>query len=323
MSIIGALPVTLANGTTADATQVMSNFNSIASQVNANGAALAGGNAFTGTQTVAGDAVVTATATQTLVGKTLTGPNGSVGNPTYSFSASSGSGMWSSTSNVLDFSTGGVDAVRIDSSQNLVILPTNGFIGHGSTTGNLSIGANATLIDGVARIEIYDTAHATLSKQLVYRGDAHTWTKSAASVSLMLLDSGGRLSGTALHNNASLPSGTTQQYIASGTYTPTFSSFTNLVSVSTSGKTWQWIRVGNVVTVSGFIAINATAAGGIVFQATLPISSATGNLAGTFQGIGLTGVAILSVSSNANFNGTASAAGSGSTSACTFTYEVV
>jgi hypothetical protein len=55
MAIIGTLPVTLTNGTLADATQVMSDFNFIVAQVNANSASLAGGNAFTGAQTIAGD----------------------------------------------------------------------------------------------------------------------------------------------------------------------------------------------------------------------------------------------------------------------------
>ena len=43
MAIIGALPYTMTNGTTADATQVMADFNSLVSQVNAN-AATAGAN---------------------------------------------------------------------------------------------------------------------------------------------------------------------------------------------------------------------------------------------------------------------------------------
>ena len=52
MAIIGALPVTLANGTTGDATQVMSDLNFIASQINANAAATSGGNTFVGSQVI-------------------------------------------------------------------------------------------------------------------------------------------------------------------------------------------------------------------------------------------------------------------------------
>ena len=72
MSIIGSLPITLQNNTLADATQVMSDFNYIVTQVNGNAAALGGGNAFTGAQTIAGDTITTNFATQTLTNKTLT-----------------------------------------------------------------------------------------------------------------------------------------------------------------------------------------------------------------------------------------------------------
>lgn len=49
-TIIGSLPYNLTNGTTADATQVMADFNSIVSQVNANGAAINQTNTFTNPQ---------------------------------------------------------------------------------------------------------------------------------------------------------------------------------------------------------------------------------------------------------------------------------
>jgi len=69
MPIIGALPVTLANGTTADATQVMSNFSWILTNVNANAAPLVGtpqltaANVFTLPQTAAAATAVTHLAT--------------------------------------------------------------------------------------------------------------------------------------------------------------------------------------------------------------------------------------------------------------------
>ena len=69
---------------------------------------------------------------------------------------------------------------------------------------------------------------------------------------------GGRLFGTALHNNAGGITGTTNQYVGSGTYTPTLTNGTN-VAASTS-FTWQYIRVGNVMHASGTINIDPTAA---------------------------------------------------------------
>ena len=83
----------------------------------------------------------------------------------------------------------------------------------------------------------------------------------------------GRLYGTALHNNAGAVTGTTNQYVASGTYTPTYTIGTGLDSITASAC--QWLRVGNVVTVSGFVELNATTANALVqFRATLPIASA-------------------------------------------------
>ena len=75
MAIVGALPVQLANGTLADATQVMSDFNYVVSQVNGNAAGLGQANNFTGgAQTISGDVITTNTASQTLTNKTLTTP---------------------------------------------------------------------------------------------------------------------------------------------------------------------------------------------------------------------------------------------------------
>lgn len=66
----------------------------------------------------------------------------------------------------------------------------------------------------------------------------------------------GRIYGTAIHNNANSVSGPTNQYICSGTYTPTITNGTN-ISATTAYKC-QWMRVGNVVTVSGRIDIDIT-----------------------------------------------------------------
>lgn len=73
------------------------------------------------------------------------------------------------------------------------------------------------------------------------------------------VDTVGRLSGKNLHDNATLPSGTTNQYIASGTYTPTLFATTNLTAATIAQGTWQWMRVGNVVTVSGVVTVQTTA----------------------------------------------------------------
>lgn len=117
MTIIASIPNILTNGTTADATQVMADFNSIISQVNANGAALAGGNAFTGTQTIGGDTILTANAQ-------IIGGNGSVAAPHFSFFASQSTGVWSPAANTLGLAANGVNAIYIDPLCNVVVSGT-------------------------------------------------------------------------------------------------------------------------------------------------------------------------------------------------------
>lgn len=80
----------------------------------------------------------------------------------------------------------------------------------------------------------------------------------------------GRTYGTALHNNAGAVTGTTNQYIASGTYTPTLTHVSN-ISASTAAIA-QWIRIGNVVTVSGKVNITFTL-GTVTLGISLPIAS--------------------------------------------------
>lgn len=82
----------------------------------------------------------------------------------------------------------------------------------------------------------------------------------------------GRIYGKGLHNAAGAVTGTANQYIASGTYTPTLTNVTN-VAASTARQA-QWMRVGNVVTVAGQVDIDPTAAGATELGVSLPIASA-------------------------------------------------
>jgi hypothetical protein len=65
------------------------------------------------------------------------------------------------------------------------------------------------------------------------------------------------VSGNKLHNIGTV-TGTTDQFIASGTYSPTLTIVANIASVSVNVA--QWIRVGNCVTVAGRVDIDPTAA---------------------------------------------------------------
>jgi hypothetical protein len=89
----------------------------------------------------------------------------------------------------------------------------------------------------------------------------------------LVLTGDGRLYGTALHNNAGSVAGATNQHLASGTYTPSMTAVANCSAPT--GQVHQWIRVGNVVHVSGVAQITVTAASTPTsFRVALPIASA-------------------------------------------------
>ncbi len=85
---------------------------------------------------------------------------------------------------------------------------------------------------------------------------------------------GGIRSTGTMHNNAIAPTGASPNYIASGTYTPTLTNGAN-VAASTTGPA-RWLRVGNVVTVSGSLSVDPTAAAATttIIDISLPIASA-------------------------------------------------
>jgi hypothetical protein len=106
------------------------------------------------------------------------------------------------------------------------------------------------------------------------------------SGTFLALTTDGRLYGSALHDNGGSLTGTTNQYIASGTYTPTATAVTNVSSCT--GQSSRWVRVGNVVTVSGVVTVDpASATTSSQLDLSLPIASA---LSGTeLSGIGTIG----------------------------------
>lgn len=81
-----------------------------------------------------------------------------------------------------------------------------------------------------------------------------------------------------LHNNATAQGDSSNQDIRSGTYTPTASNQSNITSLTVSKA--QWMRVGNVVTVSGTFEAQATTGGntGTAFSLSLPVASSLVNL---------------------------------------------
>lgn len=106
-------------------------------------------------------------------------------------------------------------------------------------------------------------------------------TAASAPVVRLTIEEDGRIHGSALHNNAGAVTGATNQYLASGTYTPTLTNVANLAA--STAYQCQWSRVGNVVTVSGKVDVDPTlTATSTQLGISLPIAS---NLA-TAQDLG-------------------------------------
>lgn len=102
----------------------------------------------------------------------------------------------------------------------------------------------------------YAEATTTVGSHPTYAIISTTPAGSTTRVERLRITSDGRLYGTALHNNAGAVTGTANQYIASGTYTPTLTSVLNVTS--TSARVCNWLRVGNIVHVSGQCEIDPT-----------------------------------------------------------------
>lgn len=95
-----------------------------------------------------------------------------------------------------------------------------------------------------------------------------------------ILNIPGVIQGKQIHSNAQPVTGANTQEIRSGEYTPTTSALVNL-SAATIGNC-GWMRVGNVITFSGQITVDAILAGACSFTFDLPIvpGVATSNISG-------------------------------------------
>jgi hypothetical protein len=142
-------------------------------------------------------------------------------------------------------------------------------------------------IDGLVAVYQYTSSGGAFNLAIAARDDYVVATGGGggytACVEQLRVTSDGRVYGKSLHNNAGAITGTTNQYIASGTYTPTLTGVTNVDS--TTARVCQYMRVGNVVTVSGSMAVNATATAATQVGISLPVAS---NLANAFECVGPT-----------------------------------
>lgn len=88
------------------------------------------------------------------------------------------------------------------------------------------------------------------------------------------LTTDGRFYGKALHNNAGSVTGTTNQYIASGTQANGNATAVTNINGTPTYSTMTWLRVGNVVTVAGAVTAEGRVANTeSVIRFALPIAS--------------------------------------------------
>lgn len=84
---------------------------------------------------------------------------------------------------------------------------------------------------------------------------AHNLRLQTNGSTRMIIDNDGNIQTPGIHNNASPPTNTTP-VISSGTYSPTLTNRTNIASSTTA--VCNYSRVGNVVTVSGYVEADPT-----------------------------------------------------------------
>lgn len=135
-------------------------------------------------------------------------------------------------------------------------LTTTGNTILGNAQGDtLNVAAGAIAVGASGNVTMAAPASGVGLTQTGFAGSDTALFNGGTSGSFRVTDRGLPY-GTSIHNNAGAVTGTTNQYIASGTYTPTLSNTTN-ISASTARKS-TWTRLGNVVRVSGSVQITVT-----------------------------------------------------------------
>lgn len=208
--------------------------------------------------------------------------------PGLAFSGDPNTGLFSIAGDSISATAAGVERLRIDATGN-VGIGAGSVTGYGAGYRMLEVKGHNSTDGGVVRVQ---SSGAEIAADLFVNsnvfGGAILRTITAHPVIFGInggervrVDtngdiklSGGRIYGTALHNNSSGMSGATSQYVGSGTYTPTLTAVTNCSSPTLNDNSFRYTRVGNVVEVSGTFTLTTTAANtSTQLDISLPIAS--------------------------------------------------
>jgi hypothetical protein len=232
--------------------------------------------------------------------------------------------FWDDTNKCLGIGAAPNTAYKINASGNVIfgnavdITPNNSWAGQVTVTANGYAGGLAFDATGMW------VGHNSAARVLILATNETERMRIDGS-GLVTVASGGGLSisATAVTSPAA-----GNGNVFSGTYTPSLTNTTNIAASTAS--VCQYMRVGNVVTVSGTVTIDPTATGQIVLGMTLPIASnfsGATNCGGTFVGSGVTTVnlgAVIGDSTNdrATFDGVVADVAN-RTYGFSFTYRVI
>jgi hypothetical protein len=184
-----------------------------------------------------------------------------------------------------------------------------------NTTAATGSGTQILLSANTANLALFTTSTSYLTGGIDVQNTAIIFSSAGAGINIgtsnatpisiwtnntqkLVITSDGRLYGTALHNNVGSVTGSTNQYIASGTRTATADNLSNCDTVTP--LTEQWMRVGNVVTVSGGVEVDPTAAGTTSFTLDLGIAT-NATVVENISGIAVTTSGAVAGSVSANF----------------------
>jgi hypothetical protein len=187
----------------------------------------------------------------------------------------------------------------VNGNTNVVALQASSTItataGISVTAGGLSITGGSFSVSSTATANSFIPTSNTVPVDGIYLPGTHSVGIATNTTLRMGFESDGRVYFKNIHNNGTV-TGTANHYLASGTYTPSVNTSTNVSSNSIGAH--RWIRLGRVVVVWGKTDVTPTSAStDTKLNITLPIAS-TISAASDVIGVGVwraSGVADVSI----------------------------